>query len=90
MAVDVFIGGLDAQQTKKLETTVRQTIGEIRARDVTVIAVLPSDARNRWDVGVRHTEGWSVAWFDSSVEELPSRVAHALRQSSPPARTSRE
>lgn len=79
MAFDVLIGGLDAARAKALEVEVRRTIGELRTRDVVTIAVLPSDATNRWDVGIRRRAGWSVTWFDSTVDELAGCVTRTLR-----------
>ncbi len=80
MPFDVLIGGLDSARAKALEVEVRRTIGEPRARDVNTIAVLPSDATNRWDLGIRRGADWSVTWFDSSVDELPMCVTRTLRQ----------
>ena len=79
MACDVLIGGLDRARAKLLEVEVRRTILELHARDVVTIAVLPSDATNRWDVGVRRAGRWSVTWFDSSVDDLVARVTDTLR-----------
>ena len=79
MAIEVLIGGLDTERTRALRIAVRQTIRDMRVRDVLRIAVLPSDADNRWDVGVRRRAGWSVTWFDSTLEELTNRVTHAVR-----------
>jgi len=79
MAIEVLIAGLDTVRERALTVAVRQTIREMRARDVLRIAVLPSDADNRWDVGVRRRGGWSVTRFDSTVEDLATRVTHALR-----------
>jgi len=80
MAVEVLIGGLDTARARALEAAVRQTIGEMRARDVLRIAVLPSDAVDRWDVGVRRRAGWSVTWFDAPADDLVTRVTRTLRQ----------
>ena len=81
MAFDVLIGGLDTERARALEAKVRSTVIDLRATDVVTVAVLPSDATNRWDVGVRRSAGWSVTWFDAGVEELGARVATALRES---------
>jgi hypothetical protein len=81
MAFDVLIGGLDTERARALEAKVRRTVVDLRATDVVTVAVLPSDATNRWDVGVRRSAGWSVTWFDSGIDELAARVASALRDS---------
>ena len=62
-----------------LEADVRQTLVDLRVTDVQVVAVLPSDAHGRWDVGVRRRDGWSVTWFDAPVEDLSARVTNLLR-----------
>lgn len=53
-----------------------------RRTDVQVVAVLPSDAHGRWDMGVRRRDGWSVTWFDAPVEDLSAHVTNLLRVSS--------
>ena len=87
--MDVFIGGLDPAFAKGLEADVRRTIVDLRIDDVQVVAVLPSDAKNRWDVGVRRATGWSVTWFDAAVEDLTAQVTDRLRASIDPTRVSR-
>ena len=81
MAMDVLIGGLDPKRARVLEAEVRRAIADLRITDVVAIAVLPSDAQNRWDVGVRRRAGWSVTWFDSPVEDLCAQVSNRLRAS---------
>ena len=81
MAFDVLIGGLDSERARALEASVRRTILDLRATDVVTIAVLPSDATNRWDVGVRRAAGWSVTWFESGLDDLAMRVTTTLRKS---------
>jgi len=77
--MDVLIGGLDRTRADALEADVRRTIGALRVTDVQVVAVLPSDAKNRWDVGVRRPTGWSVSWFDAAVDDLALHVTNQLR-----------
>ena len=79
--MDILIGGLDAKRARALEADVRRAIIDLQVTDVVTIAVLPSDAANRWDVGVRRSAGWSVTWFDSAVEDLSAQVADRLRAS---------
>jgi hypothetical protein len=79
MTFDVLIGGLDREHARVLENRVRRMIVDLKARDVLRIAVLPSDAADRWDVGVRRASGWSVTWFDSPIEDLPAQVVSRLR-----------
>lgn len=81
MRIDVLIAGVDAVRSKMLEQDVRQALAELPVRDVSTIALLPSDARGRWDLGVKRSSGWSVVWFDAPVEELSTQVAASLRQS---------
>jgi hypothetical protein len=81
MRIDVLIAGLDAVRSKRLEDDVRQTLAQLSIKDVLTIALLPSDARGRWDLGVKRRSGWSVVWFDAAVEELSSHIAANLRQS---------
>jgi hypothetical protein len=81
MRVDVLIAGVDRTQSKQLEQNVRQALAELAPKDVSTIALLPSDARGKWDLGVKKGNDWSVVWFDSEVEELSIRVTHNLRQS---------
>ncbi len=80
MPFDVLIGGLDTQRAKALEAKVRRTIVDLRAKDIVTVAVLPSDATNRWDLGVRRSTGWSVTCFDAGEEDLDARVANTLRE----------
>ena len=84
MRVDVLIGGLDPTRSKLLEQNVRQALAELPTTDVSTIALLPSDARGKWDLGVKRGNGWSVVWFHSAVEELSARITDNLRQSIAP------
>lgn len=84
--MDILIGGLDAKRARALEADVRRAVSSLDVTDVITIAVLPSDADNRWDVGVRRSDGWSVTWFDSAVENLSAEVATRVRASMKPAR----
>ena len=81
MRIDVLIAGVDAVRSKTLEQDVRQALAELSVTDVSTIALLPSDARGRWDLGVKRGNDWSVVWFDSAIEELPRRVTASLRRS---------
>ena len=81
MRTDVLIAGVDAVRSKLLEQDVRQMLAELPVRDVSTIALLPSDARGRWDLGVKRSTGWSVVRFDAPIEELSALVAVNLRQS---------
>ena len=81
MRIDVLIAGVDAVRSKMLEQDVRQALAELPVRDVSTIALLPSDARGRWDLGVKRSSGWSVVWFDAAVDELSTQVTVNLRQS---------
>ncbi len=81
MRTDVLIAGVDAVRSKILEQDVRQALAELSVSDVSTIALLPSDARGKWDLGVKRSSGWSVVWFDAAVDELGARVADRLRQS---------
>jgi hypothetical protein len=81
MRIDVLIAGVDSERSKVLEQGMRQTLAALPARDVSTVALLPSDARGRWDLGVKRSNGWSVVWFEAAVDELPTRVADRLRQS---------
>ena len=81
MRIDVLIAGVDAVRSKTLEQDVRQTLAQLPVRDVSTIALLPSDARGRWDLGVKRSNGWSVVWFDAAVDDLSTQVALNLRQS---------
>ena len=81
MRTDVLIAGVDAVRSKILEQDVRQTLAQLSIDDVSTIALLPSDAHGRWDLGVRRKSGWSVVWFDAAVDELSIRVAANLRRS---------
>jgi hypothetical protein len=80
MRVDVLISGLQPAQTRAIAVAVRRTIGDMGARDILRIAVLPSDAIDRWDVGIRRRDGWSVTWFDSPIEELVAQVTTTLQR----------
>ena len=81
MRIDVLIAGLDQERTRMLEQNMRDTLAQLPVRDVSTIALLPSDERGRWDLGVKRSSGWSVVWFDSAVDDLSVRVAASLRQS---------
>ncbi len=81
MRVDVLIAGVDPIRSKILEQNMRQALAELSQKDVSTIALLPSDARGKWDLGVKRSSGWSVVWFDSAVDDLSIHVAHSLRQS---------
>ena len=81
MRIDVLIAGVDAVRSKILEQDVRQTLAELPVCDVSTIALLPSDARGRWDLGVKRSNGWSLVCFDAPVEDLAMQVAANLRQS---------
>ena len=81
MRIDVLIAGVDSERSKLLEQNMRRTLASLPVRDVSTIALLPSDAHGRWDLGVKRTSGWSVVWFDSAVDDLSTRVADRLRQS---------
>lgn len=84
MRIDVLIAGVDPTRSKLLEQDVRQALAELSPKDVSTIALLPSDARGKWDLGVKRGNDWSVVWFDSAVDELSTRVADNLRQSIAP------
>jgi len=81
MGMDVLIGGLEEKRARTLEAEVRRTVSELQATDIVTIAVLPSDAENRWDVGVRRSDGWSLVRFDAADEDLSAQVAQNLRTS---------
>ncbi len=81
MRIDVLIAGVDPTRSKVLEQNVRQALAELSPKDVSTIALLPSDARGKWDLGVKRGNGWSVVWFDAAVEELSTRLTDNLRQS---------
>jgi hypothetical protein len=77
----VLIAGVDAVRSKMLEQDLRQTLAQLPVSDVSTIALLPSDARGRWDLGVKRSNVWSVVWFDAAVDDLSTEVASNLRQS---------
>jgi hypothetical protein len=81
MRIDVLIAGVDPTRSKILEQNMRQALAELSPKDVSTIALLPSDARGKWDLGVKRSSGWSVVWFDSAVDDLSIRAADTLRQS---------
>ncbi len=81
MRIDVLIAGVDPTRSKILEQNMRQALAELSPKDVSTIALLPSDARGKWDLGVKRGSGWSVVWFDSAVDDLSTHVADSLRQS---------
>jgi hypothetical protein len=81
MRTDVLIAGVDAAQSKSLEQDLRQTLADLRANDISTVALLPSDAQGRWDLGVKRNGGWSVVWFDAKVDELASHARATLRRS---------
>jgi len=81
MRTDVLIAGVDAVRSKLIEQDMRQALAQLLVRDVSTIALLPSDARGRWDLGVKRSNGWSVVWFDAAIDDLSTQVAANLRQS---------
>ncbi len=81
MRTDVLIAGLDAARSKMLEQDMRQALADLSVSDVSTIALLPSDARGRWDLGVKRGGDWSVIWFDSAIDDLATHVTTSLRES---------
>jgi hypothetical protein len=81
MRTDVLIAGVDSERSKSLEQDLRQALAETRANDVSTVALLPSDALGRWDLGIKRKSGWSVVWFDAKVDELSTHAAVNLRRS---------
>jgi hypothetical protein len=79
MVTDILIGGVDDRTARVVETAVRRAIVDLQVTDVVTVAVLPSDAPNRWDVGVRRAAGWSVTSVDAEIHQLSTQITETLR-----------
>lgn len=79
--MDILIGGLDEERTSALEAHVRRTVNTLGVVDVVTVAVLPSDAGDRWDIGVQRQGKWSVTTLDAAVENLSTEVTATLSES---------
>lgn len=79
--IDFLIDGLHETSSAQIEHEVRQVMREARSTDVWRFALLPSEERQGWwDLGVRGPNGWSITWFDATLEDLPHRAAATVRQ----------
>jgi hypothetical protein len=78
--VDVLVAGVAAPKSKSVERAVRRVLDDLQVNDASKAAVLPSDAPDRWDVGVKKSDGWTIVRIDAKVDDLPVRLENGVRE----------
>ena len=79
MYIDFLFAGLKKESSARVEHEVRRVVREAQISDELRFALLPSDRHGRWDIGVSGPRGWSITWFDATMEDLPRRAAATVR-----------
>ena len=79
--MDVLVAGLDEEACKRAERIMQRSAQQLSSDDDDRVSVLPSSAwRDRWIIGVRRRDGWSIRSFESNTADLSRHATDALRE----------
>jgi hypothetical protein len=81
MHIDLEIEGVaDRAITEMIRKTVRRLGRQVDRPGEWRVTIAPSEARGRWDLGIRAPTGWHLTSFSESLAALPAVVERTLRE----------
>jgi hypothetical protein len=80
VTIDFLIEGLQKTSSARVEREVRRAVRDVQTTDDWRLALLPGDRQGWWDLGLNGPRGWSITWFDATLEDLPHRAADTVRR----------